>query len=152
MELTKFLFSLSTVKLVSVNVIGDGIVADMYRDLVDIFESLLQFYDVDFDVCLPRPYRPIFSQYLKIVFLVATCWLLVILEPYGMRLRHLIMDYHYPERTLERSVWLYYRILRKRTSFVEFARRQATKRVFKKRPPRDESMTCQELLRSKLDR
>nr|CAD7406920.1 unnamed protein product [Timema poppensis] len=36
----------------------------------------------------------------------------MILEPYGLRQRSVIMGYYYPERAKQRSVWLYNRVLR----------------------------------------
>nr|CAD7574516.1 unnamed protein product [Timema californicum] len=49
---------------------------------------------------------------LQNVSLIALCWILMILEPYGLRQRSVIMGYYYPERAKQRSVWLYNRILR----------------------------------------
>jgi DC-STAMP-like protein len=43
---------------------------------------------------------------------------LLFFEPFGLRLRTVIMGYHYPEVETERTRWLYHHILRKRRDFL----------------------------------
>ncbi|CAG2061552.1 unnamed protein product [Timema podura] len=54
----------------------------------------------------------------------------MILEPYGLRQRSVIMGYYYPERAKQRSVWLYNRILRITLSRRRALGRQAHKQKF----------------------
>lgn len=66
-----------------------------------------------------------------LVFLLLLCWILLVFEPYGMRLRQVVMNKYNPNRANERATWLYNTILRRRESFVKFARRE-TRRIFLK--------------------
>lgn len=134
--------------MISIKVVGHGIVAEIFQDLVDLLQPLLKHYDVDLLTCLPSPHHPDYNRYAKIAFFILLCWILLIFEPIGSRMRTSIMEIQYPERSLERTVWLYHHILRKRTSFVKFARRQ----VRRKRLKDNEHMTFVELLRSKFER
>lgn len=134
------------------NVKGEGIIAEMCQQIVEIFKPLMKAQDVDIKVCLPRPHVPNFSQYIKIAILISICWFFLILEPHAYRLRETIMKCHYPKRSKERTVWLYHHILRKRTSFLKYARRQLKKGKFKDGTFKGEQMTCWQIFRSKIDR
>lgn len=59
------------------------------------------------------------------------------------------MDYYYPLRARERAVWLYNHILRNRTTFLKFIRRQL-KKQFGSKNATDTKMTCKEMLRSRV--
>lgn len=109
----------SSREAVEIEVQGTGLVADMCREIVNIFKPLMRYYEVDLKLCLPRPHHPNFQTYLKILGLVLFSWLLVIFEPYGFRMRQAIMSSIYPERSRERAFWLHRRILRKRRSFFK---------------------------------
>lgn len=63
------------------------------------------------------------------VSLLALSWILAIFEPYGLRMRHKIMCYYHPTRAKQRSIWLYNHIIRSRSSFLKFARRQLRRKV-----------------------
>lgn len=142
------------VELLSVNVTGNGIVAEMCRELVEIFKPMVKFYDVNLQLCLPHPHQPDYCDYLKIGALVVTTWMMLLLEPFGLRLRSVIMDHYYPERCLERTVWLYHHILRKRMSFIKFAWNSMIKEVTQTLSESIgvEKMTCMEIFRAKIDR
>lgn len=133
-------------------VTGEGIVADMYRDLVDILKPLVRYYDVNFQLCLPHPHRPDYKKYVKIGGLIFISWFMLFLEPFGLRLRSVIMSNYYPEKSSERTVWLYHQILRKRSSLMNFAKSKARKQITKTGAFRNETMTCMELFRAKIDR
>lgn len=134
------------------NVTGQGVIAEMCRELVEIFKPLVKFYDVDFNLCLPHPHQPDYGKYLKIGVLIVISWMLLLLEPFGLRLRSIIMAHYFPERCLERTVWLYHQILRKRISFVKFAQKNARKKIIQTGTFRDETVTCMEIFRAKIDR
>jgi glyoxylase-like metal-dependent hydrolase (beta-lactamase superfamily II) len=48
---------------------------------------------------------------------------MALLEPYGLRLRHVVMSHYHPDRARQRTVWLYNHILKCRGSFLKMARR-----------------------------
>ncbi|KAL4702049.1 hypothetical protein ACJJTC_012497 [Scirpophaga incertulas] len=73
--------------------------------------------------CLPKPRQPDFKRYMQIGVLILLLWLFAMLEPYGLRLRHVIMSHYQPERAKVRATWLYNNILRDQ-SFMKFARRK----------------------------
>lgn len=127
---------------------GQGIVAEMCQDLLDIIKPFANFNDVNFNLCLPHPHQPDYSNYVKIGLLITLSWIILILEPYELRFRHIIMEFHYPEISQERAVWLYHEILAKRTSLVKYARQK----FFKGGSVGDEALTCLEIFRAKVDR
>lgn len=55
----------------------------------------------------------------------------MIFEPYGMRLRQVVMNKYYPNRANERAAWLYTTVLRRRETFVKYARREARRKFLK---------------------
>lgn len=79
--------------------------------------------------------------------ILIVCLLLTIFEPYGLRWRNWILCYYYPRRAKERAVWLYNHILRSRSSFLKFARRQLRRKVLG--GGKIAKVTCLEYLRSK---
>ena len=81
------------------------------------------------------------------VFGLFLCWVLLIFEPYGMRLRHRVMNKFYPDKAKERAAWLYNNILRKRQSFMKYARREA--RIKFGIDKEHESLSCIDFLRAK---
>ncbi|KAK6632545.1 hypothetical protein RUM43_013313 [Polyplax serrata] len=111
----------SSVKL---RVEGRGVLSDFYRHLGKIIQ-VPQNPSIRAPLhCLPDPAPPDTGCYLQIVFLLCLCWILTVAEPYGLRLRNVVMSHYYPKRARERAVWLYNKILRSRSSFLRFARRQ----------------------------
>ncbi|XP_065088045.1 DC-STAMP domain-containing protein 2-like [Ochlerotatus camptorhynchus] len=111
--------------MVTLEVSGSGIVADMYRGIVGAFEPMVKHVDIlDPERCAPDPKTPNYVRYLQISLLLLFCWICIVLEPYGLRVRQLIMRGYYPERARERATWLYNDILLKRESFVKVVRRQ----------------------------
>ncbi|KAJ8932120.1 hypothetical protein NQ314_014901 [Rhamnusium bicolor] len=80
--------------------------------------------------------------------LILLCWFLTLLEPYGLRLRHTIMCYYHPTRAKQRSIWLYNHIMRSRSSFLKFARRQLRRKVLGSKGIA--KVTCKEYLSANL--
>lgn len=142
----------SLVEMISVEVIGHGVVYELCQELVDVFKPLVKFFDVDYKLCLPHPHQPDFPKYAKIGILTVCCWTLLVLEPFGLRLRSLVMQHFYPNRSLERTVWLYHHILRRRMKFSDYARRQASRKLRLNEPFIDETAGCFEIFRAKIDR
>lgn len=81
---------------------------------------------------------------------LAMCWLFLMLEPYGMRLRQVVMNDFYPRRARERAVWLFAKILRSRVTFVTFARREA-RRKWLKNDSRTSRTALLDVLRAKFN-
>lgn len=141
-----------TAQFVSIKAVGNDAMSEMCRDIVGVFKPLIKLNDVNMKLCLPHPHRPDSFQNTKILCLIFISWLLLFLEPYAMRIRYFIMKNHYPERTLERTIWLYHRILRKRTSFLQFTSQRIQRKFSANQSLDDKSMTVYELLCTKLDR
>ncbi|XP_021695181.1 DC-STAMP domain-containing protein 2 [Aedes aegypti] len=111
--------------MVTLEVSGSGIIADMYRGIVGAFEPMVKHADIlDPARCAPDPKTPDFIRYLQISLLLLFCWMCIVLEPYGLRIRQIIMRAYYPDRAKERATWLYNDVLLKRESFVKILRRQ----------------------------
>lgn len=88
-------------------------------------------FDLSWDTCLPNPHEPDFKRYANIGICIVICWVTVVLEPYALRVRQVIMRRHYPDRAKERAAWLVNHILRHRKNFVKKARRDM-RRKYKK--------------------
>lgn len=137
----------------TVNIKGHGIVSELFKNIVDSFKGLEKIYDIDATPCVPHPKMPNYDKYETIIMLLCLCWILVIFEPYFLRIRHLVMQRHYPQRTTQRAVWLYSRILRKRMNVVKFRRRRLRTKYLKM----DQSMSmvydlkCCQKLRAKFN-
>ncbi|XP_055844080.1 DC-STAMP domain-containing protein 2 [Episyrphus balteatus] len=113
----------------TVNISGGGFTADIFKGIVHAFEPLKESYEIDPRPCLPIPSLPNFKRYWEIGGLIFTAWVCLILQPYGLRLRQVIMGVYYPDRSKQRALWLYNEILLRRTSFIKFARRQARNKL-----------------------
>lgn len=137
----------------SVNIKGHGIVADLFKDIINSFKGLEKIYDIDATSCVPHPKMPNHEKYELILMLLCLCWILVIFEPYFLRIRHWVMKQHYPQRTTQRAVWLYNRILRKRMNFVKLTRHQLRTKYLKNGPSisKVHDMKCCQKLRAKLN-
>lgn len=132
----------------TVTIEGKGLLADLLRCIVNAFKPLGIELEIDTVPCLPNPLPPDYDRYIQIGTLLILCWILTILEPYGLRLRHWIMCYYHPLRAKQRAVWLYNHIMRSRISFLKFARRQLRRNVLGQN--RLTKITCREYLRAKL--
>ncbi|KAK2576099.1 hypothetical protein KPH14_007434 [Odynerus spinipes] len=109
---------------VGVYVSGNGYLADLYRSIVKAFTPHMQDVEINSVPCLPDPLPPDFDGYIRILSLIAFCWIMVVFEPYSLRLRTIVMCQYHPDRAKQRAAWLYNHIMRSRGSFVKFARRQ----------------------------
>ncbi|KAF2893369.1 hypothetical protein ILUMI_12803 [Ignelater luminosus] len=141
----------STVKapnIVGVNVDGNGFLANLLKSIVKAFQPFGVNMEIDTIPCLPDPIPPDYDRYIQIAILLVLCWILTIFEPYGLRLRHSVMCYYHPTRARQRAVWLYNHIMRSRSSFLKYARRQLRRRVVGSRGVT--KITCKEYLRANL--
>ncbi|EGI58274.1 DC-STAMP domain-containing protein 2 [Acromyrmex echinatior] len=129
---------------VSVHVSGDGYLADLYRSIVKAFTPHAKDIEIDTIPCLPDPIPPNLDRYTQIVTLIAFCWIMAIFEPYGLRLRHVVMCKYHPERAKQRAAWLYNHIIRSRGSFLKFARRQLRRKFGMSEGERIERVTFRE--------
>ncbi|KYN11324.1 DC-STAMP domain-containing protein 2 [Trachymyrmex cornetzi] len=129
---------------VGVHVSGDGYLADLYRSIVKAFTPHAKDTEIDVIPCLPDPIPPDLDRYTQIVTLIAFCWIMAIFEPYGLRLRHVVLCKYYPERAKQRAAWLYNHIIRSRGSFLKFARRQLRRKFGMTEGERIERVTFRE--------
>lgn len=137
--------------MVTLGVDGSGLLAEMYRGMFEAFDPMTEAYAVDPMPCLPTPFVPDFDRYLQIFGIIILCWILLIFEPYGLRLRQIVMNSYYPVRARERALWLYNNILRKRSNFFKIARRQARRKFLKdKSGVIEENFGCMDYIRAKL--
>ena len=97
---------------VGVYVSGNGYLAELYRSIIRAFSPLSTEMEMDTIPCLPDPVPPNLDKYTQIVTLIVFCWIMAIFEPYGLRLRHVVMTYYHPQRAKQRAVWLYNHIIR----------------------------------------
>lgn len=155
-QFLKLLFKFTALFLniveIAAKVVDEGLLVEVIQELSEMFNSLTKLFGMEFTACLPRPSRPDLAAYGKIVILVSICWFLLFLEPIALRIRSVIMSYHYPERSLERVLWLYHRIMRKRVGFFKFARSRAKKKNLKEGSSKEDVMTCWEIFKAKVDR
>ncbi|KAJ8924160.1 hypothetical protein NQ315_006944 [Exocentrus adspersus] len=130
----------------TVHIAGNGFLADLLRSIVNAFQPVGIKLEIDTVPCLPTPIPPNYDRYVQIgtkpktlslpvlktkvsATVMFLCWVLTLLEPYGLRLRHMVMCYYHPTRAKQRSIWLYNHIMRSRNSFLKFARRQLRRKV-----------------------
>ncbi|EDX08799.1 GD13616, partial [Drosophila simulans] len=90
-----------------------GKIGDMLRDLVQAFEP--KTCKMNTQRCLPTPGYPKYLRYVWILLLYLLAWFLVFWEPYGLRQRHCVMTYFYPEESRRRSHDLHDIILKNRS-------------------------------------
>lgn len=97
---------------VGIVVTGDSYSSQLYRNIINAFTPSNDDVQVDSLPCLPNPLSPDFDRYTQILSLIVFCWILALFEPYGLRLRQIVMGHYHPERAKQRAVWLYNHILR----------------------------------------
>ncbi|EFN71290.1 DC-STAMP domain-containing protein 2 [Camponotus floridanus] len=129
---------------VGVYVSGNGYLADLYRSIVKAFTPHAKDAEIDMTPCLPDPIPPDLDRYTQIMTLIGFCWIMAIFEPYGLRLRHIVMCKYHPERAKQRAAWLYNHIIRSRGSFLKFARRQLRRKFGMNEDERIERVTFRE--------
>ncbi|XP_078033110.1 uncharacterized protein LOC144467953 [Augochlora pura] len=110
--------------VVTIHVAGEGYMADLYRSIVRSFSPQGKESEINTMLCLPQPVPPNLDRYTQIVGLLILCWFVAFFEPYGLRLRHVVLCQYYPDRAKQRATWLYNHIIRSRGNFLKFARRQ----------------------------
>lgn len=115
-----------TPSVLTVDIGGDGFVADFMETIVATFMPIINGLDIDFGVCAPKPRSPNFNATAWLLFLCFVCLLQAALYPYAARAQHLIMESFYPAETRLRMAWLYNDILRRRkTLSMVIAQRMA---------------------------
>ncbi|XP_053674603.1 DC-STAMP domain-containing protein 2-like [Anopheles nili] len=116
--------TLSNTTPLAIGVRGDGVLADILRDIVRSFEPIVNGTAIDPSRCIPDASIPRFARYGQIATLLALCWLFAFMEPYGLRVRQIVMRRYYPARARARAIWLYGDILLKRESLLKVLRRR----------------------------
>ncbi|XP_060823568.1 DC-STAMP domain-containing protein 2-like [Bombus pascuorum] len=132
--------------VVTIHVSGDGYLADLYKSIVKAFTPHGQGTEIDTMLCLPDPVTPDFDKYTQILVLIFLCWLMAFFEPYGLRMRQVVMCQYYPERAKQRAAWLYNYIIRSRGNFLKFARRQLRRKFGLTEGEKIEKVTLKEKL------
>uniref|UniRef100_A0A336MS37 CSON004910 protein n=1 Tax=Culicoides sonorensis TaxID=179676 RepID=A0A336MS37_CULSO len=122
---------ISSSNTIHFNVHGSGILAEMFQGMGNAMNPMTKSYAIDTVACLPNPIEPNYELYQKICSIIGIVWVLLLLEPYGLRIRQKILEYYYPKRAEERAIWLYNEIMNKRRLFVKMARRKARKKYLK---------------------
>lgn len=92
---------------------------EIFRGIVRAFEPISQNYTIDSKLCLPNPSVPNFTNYYMIAIILLMAWIFLFCQPYGLRLRHIIMRLFYPEVAKQRAIWLYNKILLDRSELNE---------------------------------
>lgn len=115
----------------TIQIIGMGLIADFVHGLVDAFSTLVDSFHIDPKPCLPVPSPPNLMRYAEIFVLLTLVWFMLFFEAYVLRMRQVVMNRYHPDRSRERAGWLYQQIVRKRMSFVKFARRKVRRRFHK---------------------
>lgn len=151
--------------VVTIHVSGEGYLSDLYRSIVKAFTPQGKDSEIDTMMCLPAPVTPDLDKYTQIITLIIFCWLMAFLEPYGLRLRQVVMCQYYPDRAKQRAAWLYNHIIRywyplrvrnahyrlanetrSRGSFLKFARRQLRRKFGLAEGEKIERVTLKERL------
>uniref|UniRef100_A0A182N932 Uncharacterized protein n=1 Tax=Anopheles dirus TaxID=7168 RepID=A0A182N932_9DIPT len=117
----------------AIGVSGEGILADTLRDIVRSFEPIVNGTAIDPSQCIPEASTPRYARYVQILALLALCWCFAFLEPYGLRVRQLVMRRYYPARARARALWLYSDILLKRENLLKILRMHFTGRTGRSR-------------------
>lgn len=100
------------------NIEGSGVTSDILRGIGTAFEPFTLNNTVAIGECIPNPYSPDYRIYYIIAFLCILAWIFSLFEPYGLRIRHVIMRYYYPHVTRKRATWLYNKIIVERSKFL----------------------------------
>ncbi|ELT90107.1 hypothetical protein CAPTEDRAFT_184892 [Capitella teleta] len=100
-----------------VNVQGEGPLAILFRTLLSGFPPGKEGKPADFnhEDCIPNPSPPSFEHYTIIWMWQGICLLLVVLEAYALRLRHIIAGAVHTKRPIRRAAWLYNHIMLRRS-------------------------------------
>lgn len=122
--------SMNETQSVQFQVKGEGILADMCQGIANSFNSLTKV-SIDTVPCLPDATEPNYALYQKILTILGIIWIILLFEPYGLRIRQKILECYYPRRAEERAIWLYKHLLGQRELFVTLARRKARQRFLK---------------------
>lgn len=113
-----------------VQVDGTGLLVEHLRATIDSFLPY-KYFNFDMLACLPNPIAPKMAAYRRILILISSVWLSIFFEAYGLRIRHKILAWFYPQLAKERAHWLYVQIVTDRKLFVTLARREARRKFLK---------------------
>ena len=114
----------STSPGVQIIVNGNSAVAEFIQLFLDGFHARPLLRMTHHKVCLPNPHQLDSVTLLVLGALYFIAFLLVILQAYGLRLRHKIIAYYYPQRERARTVYLYNMLVYRRSLMYRHLRRR----------------------------
>ncbi|XP_075218100.1 uncharacterized protein LOC142322890 [Lycorma delicatula] len=104
---------------ISVYISGNSTLERFLKTIIDNVKPTK--YDVE--TCAFAGSPPDLKKMAFLSSLLVVVWCMGLLEPYGLRLRQIVMATYHPNISQRRAVWLYNHILTKRKTFVTDARR-----------------------------
>ncbi|XP_038058618.1 E3 ubiquitin-protein ligase DCST1-like [Patiria miniata] len=104
-------------------VLGTGTIAKLFRKVLMTFDQKHSIDKLSTNKqCLPNPNPPDQEMMMMIGSVLCGVWLLLYLQAYGLRLRHIICAYFFPKKEKQRILFLYNETLKKRVGFLKFMR------------------------------
>ncbi|XP_046561534.1 DC-STAMP domain-containing protein 2-like [Haliotis rubra] len=128
----RFEFTLSGMSKIQLKVEGSGLLTNIFKTFISGF-NIEQSYDSSLDIqkCLPKPSVPDQNSLYVLLVLYFLAIAFVVLQAYGLRLRHKIAAFYYPEQETARVVYLYRLIEVKRHSFMDDLKKMMSDRSVK---------------------
>ncbi|XP_067663683.1 DC-STAMP domain-containing protein 2-like [Haliotis asinina] len=128
----RFEFRLSGSSRIQLRVEGSGLLTNIFKAFIAGF-NIEQSYDstLDIEKCLPKPNVPDENGLYALLALYLLAIMFVVLQAYGLRLRHKIAAFYYPEQETARVQYLYRLIEVKRRSFMDDLKKMMSDRPVK---------------------
>lgn len=131
-------------KVLNVNIKGSGMVADLMTSLFKLFDPIINGFKLDFGHCVPDPHPPNTAENVILICLAVSCLAAAIIQPYMLRMKHVVMERYFPFETRTRARWLYNDIKQKRTNMF-----QLVVAKFKTKSEDNKHISCIDFLRAK---
>ncbi|XP_071088180.1 DC-STAMP domain-containing protein 2-like [Haliotis cracherodii] len=128
----RFEFNLSGMSRLQLVVEGSGLITNVFKKFISGF-NIEQTYDTSLDIekCLPMPNTPDQNNLYVLLILYILAITFVVLQAYGLRFRHKIAAFYYPEQETARVQYLYRLIEVKRRSFMDDLKKMMSDRPLK---------------------
>lgn len=120
----------------AINIIGSGSIAERFRKSISSKKYYKnQIYTFTNQECLPRPMKTNSLTYKSLIVIFGLILVYIYVQPYMLRLRHVICGFFYPKREKKRILYLYNSRLKKRKHYddyqIERLRASVQQNVFK---------------------